>query len=61
MSDHPPLLDRYARWQKDRAALSWPEKIRMAERLRESVRALKRTAPARKAEPTGNDTTDAEV
>jgi hypothetical protein len=48
MSDIQQLLERQARWQKTRRALPWPEKIRMAERIRESVRQLRAT---RKAEP----------
>ena len=48
MSDIQKLLERQARWQKTRRALSWPEKIRMAERVRESARQLR---AARKAEP----------
>jgi hypothetical protein len=31
------LLERQARWQKTRKDLSWPEKIRMAEKIRESA------------------------
>jgi hypothetical protein len=48
MSDIQQLLERQARWQKARRTLSWPEKIRMAERIRESVRKLRRS---QKAEP----------
>jgi len=48
MSDIRPLLERQARWQKTRQALSWPEKIQMAERIRESARQLR---AAKKAEP----------
>ena len=48
MSEIQALLERQARWQKTRRALSWPEKIRMAERVRESVRQLRRP---QRAEP----------
>ncbi len=48
MSEVQQLLARQARWQKTRQTLSWPEKIRMAERIRESVRQLRKT---RKADP----------
>jgi len=41
MSDVQKPLERQAKWQKSRAALSWPEKIRMAEAMRESVRQLR--------------------
>ena len=48
MSEIQQLLERQARWQKTRQALSWPEKIEMAGRIRESARQLR---AARKAEP----------
>jgi hypothetical protein len=48
MSEIQALLERQARWQKTRRALSWPEKVRMAERVLESVRQLR---GPRKAEP----------
>ena len=35
------LLERRAEWQKSRKTLSWPEKIRMAERVRTSVARLR--------------------
>jgi len=38
MSDLQPMLNRQAQWQKTRRSLSWPEKIRAAERVLESVR-----------------------
>lgn len=41
MRDVEKMLERQARWQKRRAALPWPEKIRMAEAIRESVRLLR--------------------
>lgn len=44
MSDIHRLLERQARWQKARKALSWPEKIRMAEIIRESARQLRAEA-----------------
>jgi hypothetical protein len=55
MSDPQPLFDRQAEWQKSRKALSWPEKIRMAERMRESILRLKRAAPAEKPGQAGTD------
>ena len=42
MSEIQALLERQARWQKTRRALSWPEKIRMAERVRESARQVRK-------------------
>jgi len=41
ISEIQALLERQARWQKTQRALSWPEKIRMAERIRESARQLR--------------------
>jgi len=41
MKDIRQLLERQACWQKTRQALSWPEKIQMAERIRESARQLR--------------------
>ena len=38
MSDLEQMLNRQAQWQKNRQSLTWPEKIRLAERVRESVR-----------------------
>ncbi len=35
MTDTRKLLERQAEWQKGRAALTWSEKIRMAEAVRE--------------------------
>ncbi len=35
MTDTRKLLERQAAWQKGRAALTWPEKVRMAESVRE--------------------------
>jgi hypothetical protein len=41
MTDLEHMLERQAQWQKSRKSLTWPEKIRMAERVRESVRQLR--------------------
>jgi len=45
MTDASALHARRARWQKSRASLPWPEKIRIAEQLREDVAAMRRTRP----------------
>jgi hypothetical protein len=37
MTETRKLLERQAAWQKGRAALTWPEKIHMAEAVREWV------------------------
>ena len=41
MNDIRWLLERQARWQRARRALPWPEKIRMAEMIRESASHLR--------------------
>jgi hypothetical protein len=41
MTDLEHMLERQAQWQKSRQTLTWPEKIRMAERIRESVGQLR--------------------
>ena len=46
MSDAPARFDRQARWQKSRSALSWPEKVRLVEGMREDIEALRRRGPA---------------
>jgi hypothetical protein len=38
MSNPELILHRQAQWQKNRQSLTWPENIRLAERVRESVR-----------------------
>ena len=38
MSDPIQMLKRQAQWQKNRQSLAWPEKLRLAERVLESVR-----------------------
>ena len=42
--DVKELLRRQAQWQKSRQALSWPEKIRMAQQIRESIQTLRATS-----------------
>ena len=38
MSDPQQMLKRQALWQKNRQSLTWPEKLRLAQRVRESIR-----------------------
>ena len=40
MFDVKKMLERQARWQQSRAKLSWTEKLRMAEILREAALAM---------------------
>ena len=44
MSDIRRLVERQARWQRARRALPWPEKIRIAEMIRESASHLRAKA-----------------
>ena len=37
MTDVRRLFERQAEWQKARGSLSWPEKVRMAEAMREVI------------------------
>ncbi|MBK5296609.1 MAG: hypothetical protein JJE40_05565 [Vicinamibacteria bacterium] len=54
MTDVDDLLKRQAEWQKSRQSLTWPEKIRMAERVRESISLLReRPRPTPPALPKG--------
>ena len=41
MTETEAMLRRQTEWQKSRRALTWPEKIRMAERIRDSIRTLR--------------------
>lgn len=45
MTEIEQLLERQAKWQKGRAKLSWAEKLRLAETLRDAALALGRTRP----------------
>ena len=41
MTDVRRLLERQAEWQRARGALSWPEKVRMAEAMRDAIYQLR--------------------
>ena len=45
MTDKRELFERQAAWQAGRRHLSWPEKVRMAEAIRESLIGLRSTRP----------------
>ena len=51
------IFARQARWQRERAQLSWPEKIRLAEAMREALLVLRAGKPWPPAHPTA-DTPD---
>jgi len=42
MFDSLSLITRQAQWQRQRAGLSWAEKVHQAERLRDSLLELRR-------------------
>ena len=58
MTETQALLERQARWQKTRRALSWPEKIRMAESVRESARQMRRSHKPEAGNPKQKPLTD---
>jgi hypothetical protein len=43
MSEVPERLKKQAQWQKTRRDQSWPEKVRLAEAIRESLERLRRS------------------
>jgi hypothetical protein len=45
MTDVQDRLERAAQWQRSRRALSWADKIRLAEAIRDSIVKLRRTRP----------------
>ncbi len=47
MDDVQEMLKRQAVWQRSRQSLTWPEKIRMAEKVRESVKQLRASSAPR--------------
>jgi len=51
MTDIRHLLERQADWQKTRSRLPWPEKIRMAEAMRESLRQFRRAPSGKTGKP----------
>ena len=64
MFDVKTMLERQARWQHSRAKLSWTEKLRMAEILRESALAMgasRGISDLRTEQETANRREDAEL
>jgi hypothetical protein len=57
MSEIEKLLRKQTEWQKGRKELSWPEKIRMVEAIRDSILALRRTAVVTKSQRSRLDPT----
>ncbi len=52
MDEFSKRLERQAQWQKSRKSLSWPEKVRQAEAIRDAIKALRATKTD--SPPTGN-------
>jgi hypothetical protein len=42
MSDVFEMLNKQAKWQRQRVSIPWPEKVRMVERMRASLAGLSR-------------------
>lgn len=53
MTDVARLLARQADWQKQRKLLTWPEKVRMAEQIRDSLSQLRPQAKPLTVPPKG--------
>lgn len=53
MSDLSTLLKRQAEWQRTLRDISWPEKLRMAARVRDSVIKLRRAELFESADGSG--------
>jgi len=53
MTHADELLSRRAQWQQSRRNLSWPEKLRQAERLRPSLEAFRQMRMNRSVRPAG--------
>jgi hypothetical protein len=49
MTETRQLLERQAAWQKGRAALTWPEKIHLAEAVREGAAQISRARSPRRS------------
>ena len=49
MSDMDEFLQRNECWQKERRLLPWPEKLRMAATVRESLLRFRQTKPTQEA------------
>ena len=57
MTEIDKLFERHKEWHKSRIALSWPEKIRMAEAVRESVKKM-REMRTKRLNKIGNEKTE---
>lgn len=55
MNDSQKLLERQAAWQDRRAALTWSEKIRMAEAVREWAAEMSRARRAKTGVKRGSE------
>jgi hypothetical protein len=60
MAEFGKQLEKQALWQKNRKSLSWPEKVRQAEAVRDAIKALRATktdAPPSQATGVASDRT----
>jgi len=55
MTPADELFSRQAQWQRSRRSLSWPEKIREAERLRPSLEAFRQMRLERHVTPASQE------
>lgn len=55
MTPTDELFSRQAQWQRSRRSLSWPEKIREAERLRRSLEAFRQMRMKRGVTPASQE------
>jgi hypothetical protein len=51
MDDSSKRFSQQALWQKNRRSLSWPEKVRQAEAMRETIIRLRASKPVPQPEP----------
>jgi hypothetical protein len=54
MNDAVAELERQGAWQRERRLLSWPEKVRMVEAIRESIIELRRNRKRGSPPPGGH-------
>jgi hypothetical protein len=54
MNDAVAELERQGAWQRERRLLSWPEKVRMVEAIRESIIELRRNRKRGSPPPDGH-------
>ena len=58
MNELDKQFARQAQWQTDRKALSWPEKVRQAEAIRDAIKTLRGEKPDSPASQAAGVATD---